>query len=79
MNRPAAISMDARALQPANRTEQILEAFDKLALNSILELNEESDPRALRNELSQLRPGKFSWDARNLGSCLLYTSPSPRD
>ena len=60
--------MDARALQPANRTEQILEAFDKLALNSILELNEESDPRALRNELSQLRPGKFSWDARNLGS-----------
>jgi CRP-like cAMP-binding protein/uncharacterized protein (DUF2249 family) len=68
MNRPAAISMDARALQPANRTEQILEAFDKLALNSILELNEESDPRALRNELSQLRPGKFSWDARNLGS-----------
>jgi CRP/FNR family transcriptional regulator len=60
--------MDARALQPANRTEQILDAFDKLALNSILELNEESDPRALRNELSQLRPGKFSWDARNLGS-----------
>jgi CRP-like cAMP-binding protein/uncharacterized protein (DUF2249 family) len=68
MNRPAAITMDARALQPANRTEQILEAFDKLALNSILELNEETDPRALRNELSQLRPGKFSWDARNLGS-----------
>jgi CRP/FNR family transcriptional regulator len=68
MNRPAAITMDARALQPANRTEQILEAFDKLALNSILELNEESDPRALRNELAQLRPGKFSWDARNLGS-----------
>jgi len=68
MNRPAAITMDARALQPANRTEQILDAFDKLALNSILELNEETDPRALRNELSQLRPGKFSWDARNLGS-----------
>jgi CRP/FNR family transcriptional regulator len=60
--------MDARALQPATRTEQILEAFDKLALNAILELNEETDPRALRNELAQLRPGKFSWDARNLGS-----------
>lgn len=68
LNRPAAITIDARALQPANRTEQILDSFDKLALNSILELNEESDPRALRNELSQLRPGKFSWDARNLGS-----------
>ncbi len=68
MNRPAAITMDARSLQPATRTEQILEAFDKLALNAILELNEETDPRALRNELAQLRPGKFSWDARNLGS-----------
>jgi len=68
MNRPAAIAVDARSLQPANRTEQILEAFDKLTLNSILEINEETDPRALRNELSQLRPGKFSWDARNLGS-----------
>lgn len=68
MNRPAAITMDARSLPPASRTEQILDAFDKLAMNSILELNEESDPRALRNELSQLRPGKFSWDARNLGS-----------
>lgn len=68
MNRPAAITLDARSLQPATRTEQILEAFDKLSLNAILELNEETDPRALRNELAQLRPGKFSWDARNLGS-----------
>jgi CRP-like cAMP-binding protein len=68
MNRPAAIAIDARSLQPASRTEQILEAFDKLTLNAILEINEETDPRALRNELSQLRPGKFSWDARNLGS-----------
>ncbi len=68
MNRPAAITIDARSLQPATRTEQILEAFDKLTFNAILEINEESDPRALRNELSQLRPGKFSWDARNLGS-----------
>ncbi|HET9392692.1 MAG TPA: DUF2249 domain-containing protein [Candidatus Rubrimentiphilum sp.] len=68
MNRPAAIAIDARSLQPANRTEQILEAFDKLTLGAILEINEENDPRALRNELSQLRPGKFSWDARNLGS-----------
>lgn len=68
MNRPAAIAVDARSLQPANRTEQILDAFDKLTLGAILEINEENDPRALRNELSQLRPGKFSWDARNLGS-----------
>ena len=32
-----------------------------------LEIGEETDPRALRNEMAQLRPGRFSWDARNLG------------
>ena len=32
-----------------------------------MEINEETDPRALRNEMAQLRPGRFSWDARNLG------------
>lgn len=68
MTRPAAATLDARSLSPANKTEQILEAFDKLSMGGILEIHEESDPRALRNELSQLRPGKFSWDARNLGS-----------
>jgi CRP-like cAMP-binding protein/uncharacterized protein (DUF2249 family) len=67
MNRPAAITIDARSLLAATRTEHILEAFDKLSMNAILEINEEGDPRALRNELAQLRPGKFSWDARNLG------------
>jgi CRP/FNR family transcriptional regulator len=46
----------------------ILEAFDKLQLGGILELPEESDPRALRNEFLQHRPGRFSWDSRNLGS-----------
>ena len=68
MNRSAAIAIDARSLPPEKRTEQILDAFDKLSLNAILEITEESDPRALRNELAQLRPGKFAWDARNLGS-----------
>ncbi|HEV2261608.1 MAG TPA: cyclic nucleotide-binding domain-containing protein [Candidatus Rubrimentiphilum sp.] len=67
-NRTATAMIDARSLQAATRTEQILSAFDKLSMNAILEINEETDPRALRNELSQLRPGKFSWDARNLGS-----------
>ncbi|MDQ2857891.1 MAG: helix-turn-helix domain-containing protein [Candidatus Eremiobacteraeota bacterium] len=46
----------------------VLEAFDRLQLGGILELPEESDPRALRNEFLQHRPGRFSWDARNLGS-----------
>jgi len=34
----------------------------------VLEINEETDPRALRNEITQLRSGRFSWDSRNLGS-----------
>jgi CRP-like cAMP-binding protein/uncharacterized protein (DUF2249 family) len=67
VNRQAAITLDARSLQQATKTEHILEAFDKLTMNAILEINEESDPRALRNEMNQLRAGRFSWDARNLG------------
>ncbi len=68
MIRPAAISLDARSLPAASKTDHILEAFDKLTLGAILEIGEETDPRALRNEIAQLRPGKFSWDSRNLGS-----------
>jgi len=67
ISRQAAITLDARSLQPATKTEQILEAFDKLTQGAILEINEETDPRALRNEMNQLRAGRFSWDARNLG------------
>jgi len=66
-NRPAAVTLDARSLQPATRTELILDTFDKLQIGGAVEINEETDPRALRNEMAQLRPGRFSWDARNLG------------
>ena len=68
MTRPAAITLDARSLSPATQSAQILDAFDKLSVGAVLEINEETDPRALRNEMTQMRPGKFSWDARNLGS-----------
>jgi CRP/FNR family transcriptional regulator, cyclic AMP receptor protein len=68
ITRTAAITLDARSLPPASKTEQIVDAFDKLQIGGALEINEESDPRALRNEMTQLRPGRFSWDARNLGS-----------
>jgi CRP/FNR family transcriptional regulator, cyclic AMP receptor protein len=67
ITRTAAVTLDARSLPPASKTEQILEAFDKLQIDGVLEINEETDPRALRNEMTQLRPGRFSWDARNLG------------
>jgi CRP/FNR family transcriptional regulator len=66
-HRQAAINLDARSLSAATKAEQILEAFDRLTLGAILEISEESDPRALRNEMNQLRPGRFSWDSRNLG------------
>ncbi len=67
MTRHAAATLDARSLLTAKKTEKILEAFDKLQIGGSLEINEETDPRSLRNEMAQLRPGRFSWDARNLG------------
>jgi len=66
--RVPAATIDARTLPAQNRSARIFDAFDKLPVGGILELNEESDPRSLRNEFSQYRPGRFSWDARNLGS-----------
>jgi CRP-like cAMP-binding protein len=67
-NRVPAIVLDSRALPSTNRSMIILEAFDKLQLGGILELPDESDPRALHNEFLQHRVGRFSWDARNLGT-----------
>ncbi len=66
--RAPAITIDARALPATNRSAKIFEAFDKLAVGAVLELQEEADPRSLRNEFAQYRPGRFSWDARNRGS-----------
>jgi CRP/FNR family transcriptional regulator len=66
--RAATVTLDSRSLPSTNRSALILDAFDRLQLGGILELGDESDPRALRNEFQQRRPGRFSWDARNLGS-----------
>jgi len=66
--RAATISLDSRTLPSTNRSTIILDAFDRLQLGGVLELGDERDPRALRNEMQQRRPGRFSWDARNLGS-----------
>jgi len=66
--RAPAITIDARALPATNRSTKIFEAFDRLSVGGILELTEETDPRSLRNEFAQYRAGRFSWDARNLGS-----------
>ena len=67
-SRVPAITLDSRTLPSTNRNLIILDAFDKLQLGGILELPEEGDPRALRNEFLQRRPGRFSWAGRNLGS-----------
>ena len=66
--RAPSIVLDSRTLPTTNRNVLILEAFDRLPLGGILELPEETDPRALRNEFLQHRPGRFSWEARNFGS-----------
>jgi CRP/FNR family cyclic AMP-dependent transcriptional regulator len=66
--RAATISLESRSLPSTNRSAIILETFDRLQMGGVLELGDETDPRALRNELQQRRPGRFSWDARNLGS-----------
>ena len=66
--RAASVTIDARTLPAQNRSARIFDAFDKLPVGGVLELHEESDPRSLRNELQQYRAGRFSWDARNLGS-----------
>ena len=52
-SRAASIAIDARTLPAHNRSARIFDTFDKLPLGGILELNEESDPRSLRNELQQ--------------------------
>ena len=67
-SRAATISLDSRSLPVTNRNAIILEAFDRLQLGGVLELGDERDPRALRNEFQERRPGRFAWGARNLGS-----------
>lgn len=62
------MSIDVRTLPATNRSQRIFESFDKLPMGGVLEINEESDPRSLRNEFQQYRAGRFSWDARNYGS-----------
>jgi CRP-like cAMP-binding protein len=66
--RTATMTLESRSLPSTNRNATILEAFDKLAVGGILELDDEEDPRALRNEFLQHRAGRFAWQARNRGT-----------
>jgi CRP/FNR family cyclic AMP-dependent transcriptional regulator len=66
--RAPAISIDVRSLCATNRNAKIFEAFDRLHGGAVLELTEEADPRSLRNEFSQCREGRFTWNARKLGA-----------
>ena len=67
-SRSATMTLESRSLPNTNRNGVILEAFDKLAVGGILELDDEDDPRALRNEFLQQRAGRFAWQARNRGT-----------
>jgi CRP/FNR family transcriptional regulator len=66
--RAPAITIDVRSLCATNRNSKIFEAFDRLNTGAVLELNEEADPRSLRNEFSQYRAGRFTWNARYFGA-----------
>jgi CRP/FNR family transcriptional regulator len=66
--RVATQTLESRALPTTGRNAVILDAFDKLPVGGILELDDEQDPRALRNEFLQLRAGRFAWQARNRGT-----------
>lgn len=68
LSRPPSIAIDARSLNPTNRNAKIFEAFDRLVVGAVLEVTNEADPRSLRNEFTQYRAGRFSWDARNFGA-----------
>ena len=68
-NRAPSVTIDARAPSPQRiaRTEfsrRLTSCRSAHSSNS----DDESDPRSLRNEMQQYRPGRFSWDARNHGS-----------
>jgi CRP/FNR family cyclic AMP-dependent transcriptional regulator len=67
-NHGSVTSLDTSALPATNRSAHIIAAFDLLPIGDVLELDDEQDPRALRNEFLHRRPGKFSWDGRNLGT-----------
>jgi CRP/FNR family transcriptional regulator len=68
VSRAPSIALDARSLSPTNRNAKIFEAFDRLVVGAVLEVTNEADPRSLRNEFTQYRAGRFSWDARNFGA-----------
>jgi CRP/FNR family transcriptional regulator len=66
--RPATVALESRSLPNTNRSALIIEQFDRLPIAGALELDDEQDPRALRNEFQEQRSGRFAWDARNMGS-----------
>ena len=68
INRPAAVTLDARSLLPATKTESDPRSVRQASDRQRRWKSTKRPIRArLRNEMAQLRPGRFSWDARNLG------------
>jgi uncharacterized protein (DUF2249 family)/CRP-like cAMP-binding protein len=62
------VRLDVRQLPLWERHPMIFAAFDNLRDGEVLLLVNDHEPRPLRLQFADLRPGRFSWSPRNLGS-----------
>jgi uncharacterized protein (DUF2249 family)/CRP-like cAMP-binding protein len=63
-----AVKFDVRQLPIWQRHPMIFSAFDSLVVGETLVLVNDHEPRPLRLEFEELRPGRFSWTPHNISS-----------
>jgi uncharacterized protein (DUF2249 family)/CRP-like cAMP-binding protein len=64
---PRTVKLDVRRLPQWQRHPAIFAAFDGLDPDDVLVLVNDHEPRPLRVQLEDLRPGEFAWTAFNRG------------
>lgn len=57
----AKVTLDVRAIQPAQKHPRIHETFDSLAPGEAMVLINDHDPKPLYYEFAAERPGTFDW------------------
>jgi uncharacterized protein (DUF2249 family)/CRP-like cAMP-binding protein len=62
------VQLDVRQWPLWQRHPSIFAAFDGLQPEDTLRLVNDHEPRPLRLQFEELRPGRFTWSARNLGN-----------
>jgi uncharacterized protein (DUF2249 family)/CRP-like cAMP-binding protein len=68
LQRVRSVRLDVRQLPVWQRHPMIFSAFDSLAGDQSMVLVNDHEPRPLRLQFEELRPGRFSWSPRNLGN-----------